>query len=179
MENRIGFGMRLGAWLIDCVIVAVLAFFGGSTIGGMLGAGAGAAMSAGDQNAMKGMAMGGVIGAMIGVIVAAAVIGVIYNLIEGFTGWTLGKLLLGIQVGNQDGTKASVGQLLERYALKNCSFILTILSVVTGVAVLKTIGNLGGLAILIGCFFVLGSAHQAFHDMIAKTAVYKRSQLAA
>jgi hypothetical protein len=38
---------------------------------------------------------------------------------------------------------------------------------------------LGGIAIFIGCFFVLGAAHQAFHDMIAKTAVYRRKQLAA
>src|SRR5262245_60197005 len=105
--------MRLGAWLIDCVIVAVLAFLGGSTIGGMLGAGAGAAMGAGDADATKNMAMGGMIGAVIGIVVAAALIGVVYNLIEGFTGWTLGKLLLGIQVGNQDGTKANTGQLLE------------------------------------------------------------------
>ena len=179
MENRIGFGPRLGAWLIDCVIVAVLAFLGGSAVGGLLGAGAGAAMSGGDSDQMKGMAMGGFIGAMIGIIVAAALIGLVYNLIEGFTGWTLGKLLLGIQIGDQSGSKASTGQLLERYALKNCSFILTVLAVLTGVSLLKTIGNLGGLAILIGCFFVLSSSHQAFHDMIAKTAVYKRSQLSA
>jgi len=179
VENRIGFGMRLGAWLIDCVIVGILAFLGGSTIGGMLGAGAGAAMGAGDTDATKSMAMGGMIGAVIGIVIAAAVIGLVYNLIEGFTGWTFGKLALGIQVGNQDGTKAGVGQLLERYALKNCSYILTILAVVTGIGILKTIGNLGGLAIFIGCFFVLAGAKQAFHDMIAKTAVYKRSQLNA
>lgn len=171
--------MRLGAWLIDCVIVAILAFLGGSTIGGMLGAGAGAAMSGGSSDQMKGMAMGGFVGAMLGVVVAATIIGLVYNLIEGFTGWTLGKLMLGIQVGDQSGTKASMGQLLGRYALKNCSFILTILSVATGVTLLKTIGNLGGLAIFIGCFFVLSGSRQAFHDMIAKTAVYKRSQLTA
>lgn len=45
MENRIGFGRRLGAFLIDCVLVSVVAFFGGGTIGAMLGLGAGAAMS--------------------------------------------------------------------------------------------------------------------------------------
>jgi hypothetical protein len=79
-------------------------------------------------------------------------------------------------VGNQDGTKASVGQLLERYALKNCNFLLSLLAAFTGVHVLKTIGTLGGLAIFIGCFFVLSSGRQAFHDMIAKTAVYPRKQ---
>lgn len=128
---------------------------------------------------MKGMAIAGMIGAAAGMILAAAVIGAIYFLVEGFTGWTFGKLLLGIQVGNQDGAKASLGQLLERYALKNCNFILSLLAAFTGIHVLKTIGTLGGLAIFIGCFFVLGASKQAFHDMIAKTAVYARSKLAA
>ena len=177
MENRIGFGKRLGAFLIDCVLVWVVAFFGGSTIGGMLGLGAGAAMSSGDADAMKGMAMAGAIGAVAGVIIAVAVVGTVYFLIEGFTGWTLGKLILGIQIGNQDGTRAGTGQLLARYALKNCNLILTILAAFTHLSLLKTIGSLGGLAIFIGCFFVLGSARQAFHDMIAKTAVYPRKQL--
>ncbi|HWZ29477.1 MAG TPA: RDD family protein, partial [Gemmatimonadales bacterium] len=136
-----------------------------------------AAMSNGDGDAMKGMAMAGVFGAIAGMIIAAAVVGTIYFLIEGFTGWTLGKLLLGIQVGNQDGTRASMGQLLARYALKNCNYILKILAVATGVRILATLGSLGALAILIGCFFVLGSSKQAFHDMIAKTAVYPRAQL--
>jgi len=177
VENRIGFGMRLGAFLIDCVLVAIVAFLGGSTIGGMLGASAGAAMSSGDADPMKGMAMGGIVGAFIGTLVGLAVVSVIYNLLEGFTGWTIGKLLLGIQIGNQSGTRASMGQLLGRYALKNCNFLLTFLAVLTGVSLLRTLGVLGGLAIFIGCFFVIGAAHQAFHDMIAKTAVYKRSQL--
>jgi uncharacterized RDD family membrane protein YckC len=179
VENRIGFGMRLGAFLIDVVLVCVVGFLGGSSIGGMLGAGAGAAMSSGDADPMKGMAMGGFFGALIGAAIAIAVVGVIYNLVEGFTGWTLGKLLLGIQVGNQDGTRASMGQLLGRYALKNCHSILSILAVLTGVHLLSTLGSLGGLAIFIGCFFVLAGSRQAFHDMIAKTAVYKRSQLTA
>ena len=69
--------------------------------------------------------------------------------------------------------------MLGRYALKNCNFILSFLAGVTGVHLLRTIGVLGAIGILIGCFFVLGSAKQAFHDMIAKTAVYKRSQLNA
>jgi len=174
-----GFGMRLAAFLIDCILVTVVAFVAGGPIGAMLGAGAGAAMSSGDADAAKGMAMGGLIGAMIGVGLALAVVGAIYFLIEGFTGWTFGKLILGLQVGNESGGKAATGQLLGRYALKNCNFILSFLAGVTGLHLLRTIGLLGELGIIIGFFFVLASARQGFHDMIAKTAVYKRSQLAA
>lgn len=179
MENRIGFGKRLGAFLIDVVIVWIVAFLGGSTIGGLLGAGAGAAMSGGGDDAMKGMAMGGMFGAVAGILVAAALVGTVYFLVEGFTGWTLGKLILGIQIGNENGTKASLGQLLLRYALKNCNFLLTILAALTGLALLRTLGTLGGLAIFIGYFFVLTSNKQGFHDMIAKTAVYPRAKLTA
>jgi uncharacterized RDD family membrane protein YckC len=178
VENRIGFGRRLGAFLIDCILVGILAGFGGATIGGMMGVAAGAAMSGGDE-AAKGMAMGGFLGALAGMLIALAVIGLVYNVIEGFTGWTLGKLILGIQVGNENGTRASVQQLLLRYAIKNCNFLLTLLAFATGISALAALGKLGGLIVFVGCFFVLAASKQAFHDMIAKTAVYPRSKLAA
>ena len=178
MENRIGFGRRLAALFIDCVLVGVIAFFGGATIGGLLGVAAGAAMSGGEQ-AASGMVMGGAVGAVAGMAIAAAVIGAVYFLIEGFTGWTFGKLILGIQVGAENGTRAGVGQLLGRYALKNCHFLLSIVAFATGIHLFRVLGSLGGLAIFVGCFFVLTSSRQAFHDMIAKTAVYPRAKLAA
>jgi uncharacterized RDD family membrane protein YckC len=182
MEQRVGFGPRLGAWLLDCVIVVVLAVVGGSTIGTMLGLSSGAAlataMGAGaDSLAVASAAIGGMFGAIFGFVIATALIGVLYFLIEGFTGFTLGKLMLGIRVANADGTAAGIGTLLGRYAIKNCSFILSILSVVTGMAVLRTIGNLGGLAVFVGCFFTLGMKKQAFHDMIVSTAVYPKGAI--
>jgi uncharacterized RDD family membrane protein YckC len=179
MEQRVGFGPRLGALLLDCVIVVVLAVVGGSTIGGMFGltsgAALGTAMGAGaDSLVAASAALGGMFGAIFGFAIAAALIGVVYFLIEGFTGYTLGKLMLGIRVANADGTAAGVGTLLARYAIKNCNFILSVLSVVTGMAVLRTLGNLGGLAVFVGCFFTLGMKKQALHDMIVGTAVYPK-----
>ena len=64
-----------------------------------------------------------------------------------------------------------------RWALKNCNAILTVLAALTGIALLKTVGNLAGLAIFVGFFFIFASSKQGFHDMIAKTAVYRRKQL--
>lgn len=179
MENRIGFGKRLGAFLLDILLCGILAFFGGATLGGMLGVASGLPATSGTTPMTSTQMSNMMTGAMAGALVGFLLIALLYNLLEGFTGWTLGKLILGIQVGNQDGTKANLGQLLYRYALKNCNAILSILAVLTGIHLLKTIGTLGGLAIFVGCFFVLTSAHQAFHDMIAKTAVYPRSKLAA
>jgi len=171
MENRVGFGKRLGALLIDAVLVCIVSLLVvyllvGLTIGGMPVA----------------AAFGAIFGALVLTMLVGAVhmmlVGAVYFLVEGFTGWTLGKLILGIQVANPDGTRAGVGTLLTRYALKNINFLLGVLlffDYVTSVALFRTLRGLLGLLIFVGCFFVLGSARQAFHDMIAKTAVYPRN----
>jgi uncharacterized RDD family membrane protein YckC len=183
MEQRVGFGPRLGAWLLDFVIVCVLAFLGGSTIGGLIGVTAGAALSGAMANqadslsAAGAAALGGLFGGIVAFFIAAAVIGIVYFLIEGFTGYTLGKLMLGIRVASDDGTSAGVGKLLTRYAIKNCNILLTVLAALSGVTALRTLGNLGGLLIIVGCFFVLGMKKQAFHDMLAHTAVYPKGAI--
>lgn len=185
MEQRVGFGPRLGALVLDGVIVCVLAVVGGGTIGGMLGLTAGAALGgamangAADSLAAGMAAVGGLLGGVFAFAIAAALIGVVYFLIEGFTGFTLGKLMLGIRVANDDGTAAPVPKLLFRFALKNSSSILSVLGVLSGVYALFTLSRLASLAIFVGCFFTLGMKKQAFHDMIAKTAVYKKADIKA
>ena len=160
MENRIGFGKRLGALLIDCVICGIVVGVAGPLIGGFLGASAGATlggMGAG-TNAGSAAMTGGAFGAIAGALVGAVVIFVVYFLLEGFTGWTLGKLILGIQVANADGTAASVTTLLTRFAVKNIGSILRVVALVTGIRALFALGSFGGLIIFIGCFFTLGMA---------------------
>lgn len=182
MEQRVGFGPRLGAWLLDLVIVVVLAFLGGGTIGGMLGMTAGAALGGAMANqadsVAAGMAaLGGLLGGLFAFAIAAAVIGCVYFLIEGLTGYTLGKLLLGIRVASDDGTAASVGKLLTRFAIKNSSYLLTLAAALTGIYALRTLGNVAGLIIFVGCFFTLGMKKQAIHDMLAHTAVYPKAAI--
>lgn len=181
MEQRIGFGKRLGAFCLDVVFVSVLAWIGGSTIGGMLGLASGAAlgssMTTAADSTVAMAALGGIFGAIFGFIVAAFLIGCVYFLIEGFTGYTLGKLILGIRVASDDGTAAPVTKLLGRFVIKNIAYVLGLAAALTGVRVLGTLGNLGGLIILIGCFFVLGMKRQAFHDMIMGTAVYPKGAI--
>ncbi len=182
MEQRIGFGKRLGALCLDVVIVWVLAWLGGSTIGGMLGLASGAALSsamgsAADSTAAAMAAMGGFFGALFGFIVAAFLIGTLYFLIEGFTGYTLGKLILGIRVASADGTAAPVTKLLGRFLIKNIGYVLGLTAALTGIRAVATLGNLGSLIIFVGCFFVLGMKRQAFHDMIMGTAVYPKGAI--
>ncbi len=185
MEQRIGFGMRLGALALDVVLCGVIAFVGGGTIGGWLGALTGgaalgsASMAAGSaaENAQAAAAFGSVFGAIAGFALAFALICVVYFLLEGFTGYTLGKLILGIRIANDDGTAAGVGKLLTRYFVKNSNSVLQLLALFSGIHALSTLGSLAGLTIFVGCFFTLGVKRQAFHDMIAKTAVYKKGDI--
>ena len=125
MEQRIGFGKRLGAWALDCVFVIILSVVGGTSIGGWLGAytgamtvGAASSAAGAADNAQAAAALGGMFGAIMGMVLAATVIATIYFLLEGFTGFTLGKLMLGIRIANEDGTKAGVPRLLLRWLVK-------------------------------------------------------------
>jgi uncharacterized RDD family membrane protein YckC len=176
MENRIGFGKRLGAMVLDVVICGVLVAILGGTIGGMLGLTAGS-LAAGGSDAAAGAVSGAALGAIMGMVAAAAVIGTAYFLIEGFTGYTLGKLLLGIRVANADGTQAPVSTLLARWALKNVNFVATVVAVLTGMEFIRVLGNAGGLVIFVGCFLVLGMSRQALHDRIVHTAVYPKNMV--
>lgn len=183
MEQRVGFGPRLGALLIDCILVGVLVLVLGGFIGGMFGAAAGgsaaAVSSGGAQDAQTAAALGGMFGAIAGMIIAAAVLGLAYFLIEGLTGYTLGKLMLGIRIASADGTQAPVQKLLLRWAVKNNNFLLSVLAAVSGVKLLATLGSLGGLVIIIGCFLALGASKQALHDRICDTAVWPKALVKA
>jgi hypothetical protein len=41
----------------------------------------------------------------------------------------------------------------------------------------ELLSNLSGLVVVAGCVLAIGSHHQALHDMLAKTAVYRRTEL--
>lgn len=176
MENRIGFGLRLGAFLIDLVLIAVITFIL-TTVLGIGGMAAGAAAGGSDDFGALAGATTGFLAGIMAAMLMASIISAVWFLLEGLVGFTIGKLIVGIQIGNDDGTKAGTGKLLLRYAIKNISFLLGIIATLTSVMAIRTLGNILGLVVFIGLFFVLGAKKQAFQDMIAKTAVYKRSAI--
>ena len=175
MEGRIGFGQRFGAYLIDLVVILVGGAILGFVLGGVIGAGTGAAVGAdGDVegSSAAGGALGGIMGAIIGMAVGIGLMSLIWVIWEGLTGAALGKMLLKIRIKSADGATAPTGQLMGRAAAKYSGSLLGLLAALTGVAMLSTLGLLLSFAVFVGCFFTLGQAKQAFHDMIAKTAVY-------
>lgn len=176
MENRIGFGRRLGAYLIDFLIILGLAYIvaviSGTYFENFVDW---SKFSEAQLEVFEGKPNLWLFSVI--VPITAVLMSFIYNLIEGFTGYTPAKYLLGIQVGNQDGTKASQGKLMIRFAIKNISSIVGLIAIALVASTLSTVGSVLGFVIFIGCFFVLGESKLALHDMIAKTAVYWRKDL--
>ena len=178
--ERIGFGRRLGAYLLDVVVAGI----GGFVIGMFAGAGLTALFFASEMN--EGMeeaeALGGgmvaLLGGFIGTIAGMMLIFLFIMVLEAITGQTVGKMILGIKNGDEDGAAAGSGKLITRAAIKYIGTILALVAGLTGIAMISTIGSLLGFAVFIGFFFILGEKKQGFHDMIAKTAVFNKSDLA-
>jgi len=173
MNERIGFGLRLVASLIDWIVIGIVGSIVGSFVGGMLGGSVGALAGAAVDETAAGGALGGIMGAVGGAIIGISLVSLVWMIWEGLTGQALGKMLLKIRVKSADGSIAGVDRLLTRAAIKHISSILQLVAAATGIRLIGNLGSLAGFVIFVGCFFVLGQNRQALHDILAKTAVYK------
>ena len=177
MEHRIGFGPRLGAYLLDILIIVgigiVLAIFAGDLFERFVDY---SAIS--DEQFEQLQNIYGDFADVFFVFSASIVFtSFFYNLLEGFTGYTLGKLIVGLKVGNQDGTPAETTKLMTRFAIKNISGILSLIALIISIHMFETLSSIFGFVIFIGCFLVFGEKKLALHDMIAKTAVFNKKDL--
>lgn len=168
-SNRIGFGPRLGAALLDIVFIIILL-----VPISLLGVGAGLAaamgMDAAGSDEAEALALLGMGAGAVAMILIAGVVGLAYTLIEAFTGASPGKRVMGLQVAQEDGGAGDTKLYLLRWALKNSGSLLQF--------VLPVISSLVSLVFFFGCFAALGDKRQALHDIIGKTAVYKKSDIA-
>lgn len=180
MASRAGFGLRLAASLLDLVLIVIGGVLIGSVFGALLGSIFGEMLgsfeSASGQT-ISGAQAGGFFGGLLGSLIGISVFGALYNLLEGFTGATVGKMLIGLKIGDADGTNAGSGQLFFRYLLKNIAFVCSLLAGILGIAILTKVGYVLGFIWFLGCFLVLRRSRQGLHDMIAGTAVYPRKVL--
>ncbi|SDC21748.1 RDD family protein [Williamwhitmania taraxaci] len=175
MEKRVGFGIRLGAYLIDLVIAGILASILSIVFAGLFATiGAGVGNASGEE---YGAAAGGIVGFIAGLTAGFMVAVPLYFLMEAFLGYTLGKLILGIAIAKEDGTKGDIKDFFLRYAIKNSGTLLALLGLLT-LSFIGTLGTIASLAIFVGCFFVLADKKQSFHDMLSKTAVFKKEDIA-
>jgi uncharacterized RDD family membrane protein YckC len=179
---RVGFGARLGAWLIDFVVVGViglmLANLAASWFSGYL------AEAMAQQQAKMDPKVAAQMAVMTGVLTSVAkwsagtgVAAVFYSLFEGLFGRALGKLLLGLRIADTDGRIASVPRLMARMGVKQCGTFLGLLGMITGIYKIGEFSQIPALVIAAGCFMVFGKKRQALHDLAAKTAVYRNSDV--
>ena len=115
-------------------------------------------------------------GFLAGMVLAGPITGLLYTLIEGFTGASPAKMMFGLKVGNENGTQSNVNTYMKRWAIYNSSGICTVLALI-GLSFMATVGQICSLIILIGCFFVLAEPKQAFHGKWSKTAIFNKSVL--
>lgn len=174
--ERIGFGPRLGAFLIDSFVMAFLAtllvslfmpehmgvFTQGQYLEILTGAGGTS------QEAMESVWK---------VSQFMAHISMLYMLIEGFAGATPGKMLLGLKIGRPDGSRGDQTLFLTRYMVKNSPSLLNLLATTTGIGLIGSISGIAGMLILMGGFMMLLPERQALHDRFAHTAVFRRRDL--
>ena len=165
--ERIGFGPRLGAAVIDVIIVMVLMSVGTMLFGVSLFGGALANPDMLDGASVAGLSLGGIV---------LSIIPLAYMSLEVFQAATPGKMLLKLKIRAEGGTDADQNTLIKRFAVKNSAALLNILAAITTVSVFATFGSIVGFIIGLGCFMVLAASRQALHDRVAKTAVFKVAQ---
>ena len=163
--ERVGFGKRLGSSLLDFIISLlpgiVLGIYAGATIAAfLLDFFYDEAQLESIQAGFSGEIAASIIG-LVSSLAGIAFTSIFFYVLEGFTGQTPGKMILGITVANMNGEKATIDKLLLRAFIK-----------ITGSFV-----GIIGFIIFVGCFLVLGEKKQALHDIICKTAVYKKSDI--
>jgi hypothetical protein len=66
---------------------------------------------------------------------------------------------------------------MKRWALKNASAVLMIINLLLKSPIIEVIAMLFNLVISVGYFFALSENKQALHDLIAKSAVYKKKKI--
>lgn len=172
---RIGFGRRLGAYLIDWAFVNllfVIAFFATGLYDEFKG------YFYDISDLMKFLQDPSLMKEFTNSILPITfILTFMYYSLEVVLAATPGKLILGIQIANQDRTNASLITLFARFLLKHSNSILSLLAFVLTIKAFDFVGSIVGLAFVVGCFFVLASKKQGFHDMLAKTAVFRKKEV--
>ena len=69
---------------------------------------------------------GGIGGFFAGMVLSLPITGFLYTLIEGLTGASPAKMMFGIKIANEDGTKANRNTLINRWAFRNGSSLIQI-----------------------------------------------------
>ncbi|MFH1051937.1 MAG: RDD family protein [bacterium] len=90
---------------------------------------------------------------------------------------SLGKIVLRLKIAGEDRKEAGYEKLVLRFIYKHSDTILQLIAFLGAMKFLDTLSSILGLVIIVGFFFVLSPKRQAFHDTLAKTAVFRHSDV--
>lgn len=183
-DLRAGFGIRLGALVIDGVITAIVAGILTFALSALELPMPMILVESQDQldDAFNILNLSGdqesfISSLIVGSSYASAITAVLYMLIEGLTGASIGKRILKLTVARADGTAGTQSLFLSRMIVKNSDRILHLIAILPLITFLsgpvESASSIIGFVLFIGCFLVLGRNRLALHDMVVKTAVFK------
>lgn len=170
-EFRVGFPRRLGAYIIDYLIITLLitiALFATGQMTELIESIKYFGQSLDDAYIQK---------VALGIVPVAGVITLFYFSSELFFGASLGKLMLSIRIGNDDRNLASFPKLLARYIIKNIGVISSLVGYAIAYVSIDASGDFLQIIVYFGFLFTLAARKQAFHDMLSATAVYYTNEL--
>lgn len=183
-NKRVGFGPRLGAWIIDGLLGVLFGVLLGVLLQplgiGMTETIAETLSELQDLYQMLGIdpATTAIVEAWYPALTLGGIIGsIMYALIEGLSGASPGKRILGLVVATHDGRTGTAALWMRRCVAKNISTFLQMFTLLPALAFIGEIGTWLGIVIFVGCFFVLGEERLALHDRIAGSAIFDREDV--
>lgn len=179
---RVGFPLRFGAWLLDLLFSTLVAMqfavWGWGFAESLAQTPGMADMLEAYAGMEEAVAAFGVVGGIAGLFAASALMSVAYPLVEALTGASPGKWVMGLRVGTDDGQPGNVVVYGRRAVLKSIRAALMAVAGLTGLALLGMLAGPAGMVMDLGVLFMLAPHKQALHDKLARTAVYRRRDLA-
>lgn len=167
VDRRTGLKPRATAITIDEALIWGLAFLARPLFGSLFGHTPAAAVSVGFDDS----------GIVTGLMASVSVVGALYPAIEGVTGRSPGKFVLGYTIAAEDGARAGIGRLLARSAVKNLGRIASVLALAAGTGF--GVASFVNVVVAAGCLLALGEKRQALHDLLLRTAVFRTRDLGA
>jgi uncharacterized RDD family membrane protein YckC len=159
--NRAGFGIRLGALLIDGIILFILYKIVGVVV----------APHIDPTNKTFQEVWEAAIAAARRTMIFYSFVQLAYMSTEVFQAASPGKMILKLKIIGENGEAATPDRLWKRFAIKNAATVVGLLWAITGLGIVYALQMLVGLAIFGGCFMALSAKKQALHDVLAQTAV--------
>jgi uncharacterized RDD family membrane protein YckC len=147
--ERIGFGRRLSAAIVDSWIAGfgclIIDFLGFSQVGQSL-------QSTGQETTKtpNPAQLADILVPGMTVLFPLYLFVFLYSWIEAFTDASPAKMLLGIKIGNADGTPAARKTLMARFLIKQARLVSTLLAFLTSLSFFLTLGAILNLIIFSG-----------------------------